>query len=104
MAPQELLAEIKYRLQETYGDRLEGVVLYGSEARGDAGPESDIDLLVLLAGPVEYGRELDRILRVLYPLALEVGRRISAKPAPTSEYTTVDCPLYRNVHREGVRL
>ncbi len=35
-------------LEDLYGDRLKGVVLFGSWARGDAHPESDIDLLVVL--------------------------------------------------------
>lgn len=34
-----------------YGTRLAGVVLCGSAARGEAGPESDLDLLVLLHPP-----------------------------------------------------
>ena len=47
-----LLARIKSCLQAVYGDRLRGVVLYGSEARGEATPDSDVDILVLLTGPV----------------------------------------------------
>ncbi len=34
MTREELLTEIKTRLEAAYGDRLRGVVLYGSEARG----------------------------------------------------------------------
>ena len=47
----ELLKQIKARLAAAYKDRLRGVVLYGSVARGDARPDSDIDVLVLLDGP-----------------------------------------------------
>ena len=46
----ELLAAIKTPLAEAFGERLKGVVLYGSEARGDSEPDSDIDVLVLLKG------------------------------------------------------
>jgi uncharacterized protein len=55
---QELLAAIKQRLLKAHGHRLHGVVLYGSEVRGEAGPDSDIDILVLLEGPIDYGRDL----------------------------------------------
>jgi predicted nucleotidyltransferase len=40
-----LLDELKERLTSAYGDRLHAVVLFGSEARGEAGPDSDIDVL-----------------------------------------------------------
>ena len=85
-----------------YGGRLRGVVLYGSEALGTAGPESDIDLLVLLDGPVDLASDLVMSHKVLYPIALELGRRISAKPVEADEYENVECPLYNAVHREGI--
>lgn len=99
-----ILAEIQKRLSSVYGDRLCGVVLYGSTARGNACADSDIDVLVLVEGPIAYGRELQRILRTLYPLSLEWGRRISAKPASPEDYEKGEYPLYRNALREGIRV
>ena len=43
-----LLDELKERLTSAYGHRLHAVVLFGSEARGEAGPDSDIDVLAVL--------------------------------------------------------
>ena len=102
MTSDELLMEVRDRLERAHGRRLRGVVLYGSEARGEGTEESDIDVLVLLEDPIDYGRDLERNLAALHPLSLELGRRISAKPASATEYETIDCPLYRNVHREGI--
>ena len=104
MNREELLKEIKTRLSNAHGRRLRGAVLYGSEARGTAGPDSDIDVLVLLEGPVNYGRDLETNLEVLYPLSVQIERRISAKPIDASEYESVECPLYQNAHREGIFL
>ena len=56
-----LYVRLKDFLYEEYGARLRGVVLYGSEARGEATPTSDIDVLVLLDGPVRFGEELRRV-------------------------------------------
>jgi len=92
------------RLEAKHGDRLCGAVLYGSEARGEAGPESDIDILVLLEGPVDYGRDLEANLDALYPLSFQIGRRISAKPVAATEYEAVQCPLYRRARAEGIVL
>jgi predicted nucleotidyltransferase len=102
MGTHELLAEIKRRLLAVHGDRLCGVVLYGSEARGQAGPDSDVDVLVLLADPVDVGRDLEANLDAVYPLAVDLGRRISAKPVSAAEYATADCPLYRRAREEGI--
>ena len=97
-----LLDTIKRLLQAVHGDRLRGVVLYGSEARGTASPESDIDILVLLDQVEDYGRDLRANIDALYDLSTKIGRRISAKPVSATEYETIDCPLYRNAHREGI--
>lgn len=104
MTQERVLQEIRARLARAHGDRLRGVVLYGSEARGDAEADSDIDVLVLLRGPVELGRDLETNLEAVYPLACRIGRRISVKPVSAAEYESVDCPLYRSARREGVRL
>ena len=102
MDRQELLAEIKRRLTAAHGDRLRGIVLYGSQARGDARWDSDIDLLVLLEDPVDCWRDLERNIEALYPLSSALNRRISPKPVSSAEYETIDCPLFRNARREGV--
>jgi predicted nucleotidyltransferase len=39
---------VKQALAARYGDRLRGILLYGSRARDDFGPESDYDIVVLL--------------------------------------------------------
>jgi len=45
-----LLAEVKAGVQAVFGSRLDKILLYGSRARGDAGPESDYDIAVSLHG------------------------------------------------------
>ena len=89
-------------LEELYGERLKGVVLYGSCARGTETEESDIDLLVLLEGPVEVGKEIFRICHELLQVELDTGRLISPMPADVEEYQGGTCRLYRHVVREGV--
>ena len=106
MIQQDILQAIKQRLAEHYGDRLKGVILFGSEARGEAEENSDVDFLVLLDGPVEMGREIRAIIDCYYPVQLErkFFRPISALPADAEEYESETISLYRSVREEGVPL
>lgn len=102
MDRRRLLGEIRARLEEAHGDRLAGAVLYGSEARGEACPDSDLDILVLLRGPVHYWQDLRRNIDALYPLVLEIERPIHAKPVDVKVFEAGEFPLYRNARAEGV--
>jgi predicted nucleotidyltransferase len=102
MEHDELLSRVKGALAEAFGARLRGVVLYGSEARGEADPDSDIDLLVLLDGPVRRPNDPHACIDALYPLVLELERPIQARCADVEAYDRQELPLYRNARREGV--
>ncbi len=45
---QKLLQELKCRLQAVAKDRLQHCIVYGSRAKGLAGPDSDLDVLVIV--------------------------------------------------------
>ena len=99
-----IIRNCKETLEKYYGSRLKGVILYGSMARGEAGPASDIDLLVLLSPPFDYFAELRQLVDLLYPIQLESEQLISAKPALASEFELGSLSLYRNARREGVKV
>ena len=98
------LPAIKKALEDLYGERLRGVILFGSEARGDAEPDSDIDLLVLLEGPVEWAVEMRRAVRAVRPAQRTTVRPIHPWPVDVRKYDTADSGLYRGAKDEGIRL
>lgn len=100
----DILNRMKSRLRSAFGERLQGVILYGSEARHEADKDSDVDLLVLLTGPVNQGADSWTCIRALYPLVLELERPIHAKPTDVLTYEAQEMPLYQNVRQEGIRV
>ncbi|MGD0077274.1 MAG: nucleotidyltransferase domain-containing protein [Sedimentisphaerales bacterium] len=104
MGISEAIQNCRVILENYYGPRFRGLVLYGSLARDQAGSASDIDLLVLLNKPFDYFQELRKVIDLLYPIQLDTDRLISAKPAPLDEYENGSIELYRNAKREGILL
>jgi hypothetical protein len=60
-------SQIRFRLEAVFPDRLRGVLLFGSAARREADPESDVDLLILLDGRFAWGRISARSSRPSIP-------------------------------------
>jgi predicted nucleotidyltransferase len=89
-------------IKVAYSERLEGIVLYGSCARGEESSESDIDLLVVLNGDFNFWTGIDRLIDILYPIELEYDQLISARPASTEAYRKGTIQFYRNVLEEGI--
>jgi predicted nucleotidyltransferase len=105
MNTKEILRGIRPRLSAEFGPRLKDVVLYGSEARGEAVGDSDIDILVVLSGPLKFGNDLTRITETLYPLQLDIADRpLHAVPAAEEDYVAGEYSLYRQARQEGVSL
>ena len=97
-----VLNKLRRRLKELYGDRLVKLVLFGSQARGDAEPDSDIDVLVVLRGPVEPYREIHRASPVTAAVSLEHGVVISCVYVSEGRFKTDRGPLLVNVRAEGI--
>jgi predicted nucleotidyltransferase len=86
-------------LRRAFGDRLVSVVLFGSHARGDATPESDVDIFLVIRGLPDS--PLDRITAIRRPLVGLFRERL-AFIAKTPEEVLAGLPsLYLDLGLDG---
>lgn len=101
---QEILAEYRQRLEEILRDELDALVLYGSQARGDAEAGSDIDVLCVIKGPFDYGELIERTSEASAELSLKYDVVLSRAFVTRQDFESRDIPFLMNVRREGVAL
>ncbi|NJK36872.1 MAG: nucleotidyltransferase domain-containing protein [Oscillatoriales cyanobacterium RM2_1_1] len=98
------LAPLKKYLQQEYQDRLKQVMLFGSQARGEATSASDIDILIVLKDPVDISLELQHTSHFVAQFCLEHNLLVSRFFLPCSRFETENSPFLRNIRREGIVL
>lgn len=99
-----ILTQLRSQFEILYGDRLTQMVLYGSQARGDAQPDSDIDVLVVLKGQVNPGEEIKRTSYIRADLCLQNDEVISCLFMDENRFIHYNGPLLRNIRKEGIAL
>jgi predicted nucleotidyltransferase len=95
---------IKQWFSEQYRENLESLILYGSQARGDAKEYSDIDILVVLKRGFDYREEIEKTSHFIADLSLEYDTVISRSFVSEERYKNENSPFLLNVRREGMLL
>ena len=98
----KILKEFRKEVESIYGARLKSLILYGSWARGTGTDDSDIDVAVVLDGPVNPCDEIDRMIDVITDINLKYQTLISVYPVSEKNYKSINSPLLINVRREGM--
>ncbi|NSW78407.1 MAG: nucleotidyltransferase domain-containing protein [Chthonomonadetes bacterium] len=98
------LLELKRALVQMYGERLEGIYLYGSYARGDFTQDSDVDVLVVFRDAVKPGAEITNISPLVSDICLRYDVLFSIFPVSAEQFATRQSPFMLNVRREVVEV
>lgn len=101
----EIIGKIVAFSKNTFGDKFQSVILYGSYARGDYDDESDIDIMIM----VDMSREELNKYRIMFSkffsdMNLENGVFLTSKLQSKTyfEQWKTTMPFYQNVIKEGI--
>ena len=104
-AEKKAVATFVRGIRKALGDDLVGVTLFGSKVRGDYGPESDVDLLILLR--VKNYKAEDKIFSILVDVELATNTPLSPIVYFRRRYERskrLGSPFIKTVEAEGVAL
>lgn len=93
------------RLYSIYGNRVKSVMLFGSKSRGDAGPDSDIDVMVVLTDDDPH--LCSAVRRLAARVSLEHDLLLSLWAVGRSQWERLSryrFPLYQAIQSDGVDL
>ncbi|MCJ7569682.1 MAG: nucleotidyltransferase domain-containing protein [Anaerolineales bacterium] len=96
------IREATRMLQENFP--VKDVVLFGSKARGDDDPDSDIDLLLVTTRSIDW-KERQAIIHALFDLGMKHDVIFSILDTTESDFdkgTFTTFPVYKEIIREGV--
>ena len=97
-----ILKELRNEFSKVLGNKFQEIILYGSYARKDASPSSDVDILVIISGPFDYGELIDKTSAAVASISLENNIAISRVFVSQEQFQNDRTPFLMNVRREGI--
>ena len=99
-----ILGRFRAAVTEIYRGRVARVVLFGSRARGDAGPDSDYDVAVFLRDMPDRFAEMNRLADLSTAILDETGVFFHDMPYRADAYNDARMPLMHEIRAEDIDL
>jgi predicted nucleotidyltransferase len=98
----EIATKIRKELEKLYGERLRGVYLYGSAARDQLTPDSDIDIAIVLDEIQSRFDEHERTSQLDSDVSLEYDTLVTFLLITEADFKEGLFTIHRVIKREGV--
>lgn len=99
----EIAAKARESLEQIYGRRLCGIYLYGSAARGQLRPDSDIDIAIVLDEITDRFAEYERTSKLGSRLSLDDDTLVSFLFLTEADLAKGRFSIHQAIKREGIR-
>ena len=93
----------EYTLQ-LYGDKIKQMILYGSQTKGSATNESDVDLLIVVEESLDPFDVRERLSDLLWDILMEESELISVVVLPENNFSDHQSAFIINVKKEGIHI
>lgn len=103
---QAALQDLQKELKKTFPKNFRFIVVFGSYARGDFQPDSDLDVLLIFSEIPKDKNFSRKVHEIVYDCSFEKGRPVllATITMDEHEYSTGFSPLLLNVRKEGKRV
>jgi predicted nucleotidyltransferase len=98
----EIAVKVRKELEKSYVQRLCGVYLYGSAARDQLTPDSDIDIAIVLDEIQNRFEEHERTAQLGSNVSLEYDTLVTFLIVSKDDYEKGRFAVHRNIKEEGI--
>ena len=102
MQRKDIIEQIRKKLKDL--PLSASVILYGSEAREEARPDSDVDLLIIVNQEKLSEKEKQNMINPLFEIEYEAGVLINPIVILKNQWDEMITPFHENVIKEGIVL